>query len=362
MQPTEMSQLAEQDTDEVSQVAGAVIERTGVAQMRDRFGRLIEYLRISVTDRCNIRCVYCVPESAKGYEHDPEWLSFEEIADLVRVLARHGLRRVRITGGEPLVRPDVPDLVALLSGIEGIADLSLSTNGILLPRYVKALKANGLKRINISLDTLHPEKFRRVSPVGRWEDVWRAIELALESGLSPVKINCVLMKGINDDEVLDFARLTLRYPLHVRFIELMPIGNLEFYRQEHIFPVGQAKALCAQLGELVPVLGGEAVGGGPADVFRLPGAQGTLGFIGACSVNFCARCNRMRLSADGYLYPCLGHGIRVDMKSALRLPPDQRESAIMQRMEQALAIKPEGHQFISVIPHTVFRSMRAIGG
>ena len=330
--------------------------------MRDRFGRLVEYLRISVTDRCNIRCVYCVPESDKGYEQDRNLLEYTQITDLVSVLAQHGLRRVRITGGEPLVRPNVPDLVALLSAIPGVDDLSLSTNGILLPRYVKALKDNGLRRINISLDTLQPAKFRRVSPVGKWEDVWQGIESALEAGLSPVKINCVLMRGINDDEVQEFARLTLRYPLHVRFIELMPIGNLEFYKKEHVFPVGMAKTACAQLGELMPVVEGEAVGGGPADVFRVPGAQGTLGFIGACSANFCARCNRMRLSADGYLYPCLGHGIRVDMKPALSLPPDQRESAIMQRMEQALAVKPEGHQFISVIPHAAFRTMRAIGG
>ena len=245
--------------------------------LRDRFGRVIEYLRVSVTERCNMRCVYCVSPDQRIYEPHGEQLSFEEIAIVVRTLAPHGLRRVRITGGEPLVRPHIPELVGMLAQIPGITDLSLSTNGILLPRYADALKRNGLKRVNISLDTLQPLKFRQISPAGRWEDVWAGIEAALAVGLSPVKLNCVLMKGINDDEILDLARLTLNQPLHVRFIELMPIGNLAFYRQGHMLPISEAKARCAQLGELIPVVQGEAVGGGPAEVFRLPGAQGTHG-------------------------------------------------------------------------------------
>jgi len=307
-------------------------------------------------------CVYCVAPDARSYEPRQHLLTFEEITDVVRALARHGLRRVRITGGEPLVRPQVAELVAMLAQIPGITDISLSTNGILLPRYASALKRNGLKRVNISLDTLQPHKFRRISPAGRWEEVWEGIQTALAVGLIPVKMNCVLMKGVNDDEILDFARLTLHQLLHVRFIELMPIGNIGFYRQGHLFPIGEAKARCAQLGELIPVTQGEAVGAGPADVFRLPNAQGTLGFIGACTANFCHRCNRMRLSSDGLLYPCLGHGIHVDLKPALALPPDQREEAIMERVEQALLCKPEGHQFITVTPHATFRTMRAIGG
>lgn len=330
--------------------------------LRDRFGRVIEYLRISVTERCNMCCVYCVAPENRGYEPREHLLTFEEITEIVRVLARHGLRRVRITGGEPLVRPHVPELVRLLAQIPGIAEISLSTNGILLPRYAEALKRNGLKRVNISLDTLQPQKFHRVSPAGQWEDVWAGIQTALAVGLTPVKINCVLMKGINDDEVVDFARLTLDYPLHVRFIELMPIGNVGFYRRGHLFPIGEAKARCAQLGELIPVNEGEAVGGGPAEVFRLPGARGTLGFIGACTANFCHRCNRMRLSSDGLLYPCLGHGVHVDMRPALKLPPDQREQAIMEGIEQALLSKPEGHQFVTLAPHPAFRTMRVIGG
>lgn len=307
-------------------------------------------------------CVYCVAPDARSYEPRQHLLTFDEIITVVRVLARHGLRRVRITGGEPLVRPHLPELVAMLAQVPGIADISLSTNGILLPRYADALKRNGLKRVNISLDTLQPEKFHRISPAGRWEEVWAGIQTALAVGLAPIKINCVLMKGINDDEIQDFARLTLHYPLHVRFIELMPIGNIGFYRQGHLFPVGEAKARCAQLGKLTPVTQGDAVGGGPAEVFHLPGAQGTLGFIGACTANFCHRCNRMRLSSDGLLYPCLGHGIYVDLKPALALSPDQREEAIMERVEQALLCKPEGHEFVTVIPHASFRTMRAIGG
>lgn len=330
--------------------------------MRDRFGRLIEYLRVSVTERCNMRCVYCVAPSDRGYEHGEQTLDFTEIAELVRALAQRGLRRVRVTGGEPLLRPNVADLIALLSRIPGIDDLSLSTNGILLPRYADALKRNGLKRVNISLDTLRPTRFRAVSPAGHWEQVWEGIRTALRVGFSPVKVNCVLMKGVNDDEVQDFARLTFQYPLHVRFIELMPIGNIEFYREGHVYPIGLAQEACAQLGELIPVNNGEAVGGGPADVYQIRGAQGTLGFIGACTANFCARCNRMRLSANGYLYPCLGHGIRFDVKPALRLPPNRREAAIMQLLEDALTAKPEGHQFITMRPHTVFRTMRMIGG
>ncbi len=331
-------------------------------KLRDRFGRAIEYLRVSVTERCNMRCVYCVSPDDRAYAPCAHLLQFEEIAAIVRVLAQHGLRRVRLTGGEPLVRPHIPELVHMLASIPGVADLSLSTNGLLLPRYADALKRNGLKRVNISLDTLQPHKFRQISPVGRWEAVWAGIEAALAAGLHPVKINCVLMRGINDDEILDFAQLTLRYPLHVRFIELMPIGNYAFYHQGHQLPIREAKALCAQLGELVPVQEGEAIGGGPAQVFRLPDALGTLGFIGACTENFCSRCNRLRLSADGYLYPCLGHGVRIDLKPALQQPPAQREATILAAVMRALDRKPAGHQFLTLQPHPVFRTMRAIGG
>jgi len=330
--------------------------------LRDQFGRVIEYLRISVTERCNLRCVYCVSPDSRGYEGSDRLLSFEEITAIVQALSQRGLRRVRLTGGEPLARPHLPDLVAQLAAIPGIQDLSLSTNGILLPRYADLLKRSGLKRINISLDTLQPQKFRQVSPLGRWEDVWAGIEAAFNAELHPVKINCVLMKGVNDDEIEAFAGLTLRYPLHVRFIELMPIGNVGFYQQGHLLPIAEAKARCARLGELTPVQPGEAVGGGPAEAFRYPGAQGTLGFIGACTENFCHRCNRMRLSADGYLYPCLGHGVRVDLKPALKQPLEGRASAILEAVEHALTDKPQGHQFIALMPHPTFHTMRAIGG
>ncbi len=333
-----------------------------MAILQDRFGRVIEYLRVSVTERCNMRCVYCVSPDNRAYEPREYLLTFEQVATIVQALAPHGLQRVRITGGEPLVRPHLPELVGMLAQIQGITDISLSTNGILLPRYADALKRNGLKRVNISLDTLQPQKFRQISPAGRWEEVWAGVESALAVGLTPVKLNCVLMKGINDDEILDFARLTLHQPLHVRFIELMPIGNLAFYREGRMMPIGEAKARCAQFGELIPVAQGEAVGGGPAEVFRLAGAQGTLGFIGACTANFCHRCNRMRLSSDGYLYPCLGHGVRVDLKPVLNRPPGQREEAIIEAVVRALSRKPQGHLFTTLAPHPTFRTMRAIGG
>jgi cyclic pyranopterin phosphate synthase len=309
-----------------------------------------------------MRCVYCVSPDDRTYMPREHLLEFEEIATIVRALTPQGLRRIRLTGGEPLVRPHLPDLVHMLAQIPGVEDLSLSTNGLLLPRYVDSLKRNGLKRVNISLDTLQPRKFHQISPVGRWEAVWAGIEAALAAGLHPVKINCVLMRGINDDEILDFAQLTLHYPLHVRFIELMPIGNYAFYHQGHQLPIREAKARCAQLGELVPVQEGEAIGGGPAQVFRLPDARGTLGFIGACTENFCSRCNRVRLSADGYLYPCLGHGVRVDLKPALQQPPAQREAAILAAVVRALERKPAGHQFLMHQPHPIFRTLRAIGG
>lgn len=310
-----------------------------------------------------MRCLYCVSPDDRGYEPRHDHLTNEQIASVVRVMAKYGLRRVRITGGEPLVRPDVPELTARISEIPGIGDLSLSTNGILLPRYADALKRSGLKRVNISLDTLQPHKFRFISPAGSWEQVWAGIETALAFGFHPVKINCVLMKGVNDDEILDFVRLTFQYPLNVRFIELMPIGNLAFYNQDHQLPIGKAKQLIAEhWGEPAPVLYGDAVGGGPADVFRLPGAQGTLGFIGACTENFCARCNRMRLSADGCLYPCLGHTIHTDLKPALRSAPDRREEAIVERLLDVLDRKPEKHQLTALKPQGTFRTLRAIGG
>lgn len=330
--------------------------------LRDQFGRVIEYLRISVTERCNLRCVYCVSPDSRGYEKRERLLSFEEIASIARVLSQHGLRRVRLTGGEPLVRPHLPDLVAQLAALPGIQDLSLSTNGMLLPRYASLLKRSGLQRVNISLDTLQPQKFRRVSLIGCWEEVWAGIEAAFSAELHPVKINCVLMKGVNDDEIEAFAGLTLRYPLHVRFIELMPIGNVGFYQQGHLLPIAEAKARCARLDQLAPVKQDEAIGGGPAEVFQYPGAPGTLGFIGACTESFCHRCNRMRLSADGYLYPCLGHGVHVDLKPALQQPLEGRASAILEAVEHALAGKPQGHQFITLMPHPTFRTMQAIGG
>jgi len=267
--------------------------------LRDRYGRKIDYLRISVTDRCNLRCVYCMPESGVIPKNPRELLSFEEIEEVARAAISLGINKIRITGGEPLVRRDLVSLIGNLS----ISDLSITTNGTFLEDYAQGLKEAGLHRVNISLDTLKEEKYEFITRSGRLPEALRGIEIALQVGLSPVKINVVVMRGINDDEIVDFVKLSYDKPVSVRFIEFMPFGRNLFWGEERFIPMSEVKARCQSFAELLPTNG--LPGSGPARYYRIKGGRGTMGFISPLSSPFCSRCNRLRLTSEGKLRPCL---------------------------------------------------------
>jgi cyclic pyranopterin phosphate synthase len=324
--------------------------------VRDGFQRQITYLRVSLTERCNLNCFYCRPGEGKASERDG--LSLDGLVRVIRAGARVGIRKIRLTGGEPLVRPDVTDLVAALAGIPQIDDIALTTNGCLLSARAAALKAAGLKRVNISLDTLHPDRFRSITRNGEWSRAWAGVEAALVQGLHPVKLNMVVMRGINDDEVLDFVRLAADRPLHVRFIEIMPIGASSSWASDLLVPADQIRQVIAdRYGPLRPVK--PAGGGGPARCWTIPGFKGSVGFIAPLSGYFCPSCNRLRLTAAGTLRPCLCQGDEIDLAGALARGAGEEE--LMQLVIQAVARKPQGHPKHEVLP-VRDRLMSQIGG
>lgn len=331
----------------------------------DAWGRPITYLRISVTDRCNLRCVYCMPpEGVQRLEHQAI-MRYEEIAEVVRVAAGEGIRRVRVTGGEPLVRLDLPVLIRMIHETPGIEDISLTTNGLLLERMARELREAGLDRINISLDTLQAEKFARITRGGSLETVLRGIAAAEAVGLAPIKINAVAMRGVNDDEVLDLARLTLTHPWHMRFIELMPVLNQETWGagfpppSEAFMSIAEIRAMLEPFG-LQPVARAEQpsqrVMDGPAHEYELPGAQGRIGFISPLSEHFCQECNRMRMTADGNFRPCLLKDEEVPFLRAMRAG-----EAVRPYLLKAVESKPAGHALAELQPPTR-RCMQQIGG
>jgi cyclic pyranopterin phosphate synthase len=308
---------------------------TGIS---DSFQRPINYLRISVTDRCNLRCVYCMPEAGVALMSHGDILTYEEIYSVAKVAAGMGINKIRLTGGEPLVRLGLADLVKMLASIETIDDISLTTNGILLARNAAALKSAGLRRVNISLDTLKPERFRQITRCGELEDTLEGIKAARDAGLEPVKINMVVMAGINDDELIDFARKTVNEGWHVRFIEHMPV-NGEDPISPRLFSVSEMRKRIETLGALEPWK--VDVGNGPAKYFRLPGATGTIGFITPITEHFCYQCNRLRLTADGKLRPCLLSEEEIDLREPLRSGASAEE--LKRLIERAIAQKPQRH-------------------
>lgn len=325
----------------------------------DRYNRRINYLRVSVTDRCNLRCIYCMPsEGIKPLKHE-DILRFEEVEEIVRYGIDWGIDKIRITGGEPLVRKEIVHLIEMLTRLKGVRDLSMTTNGILLKDYARDLKNAGLQRINVSLDSLDTNQFQLITKIGKLSLVLDGIEEALKRGLEPVKINVVVMKGINDDEVLDFAKMSMDRPLHIRFIEYMPlcktriVANRQGEDQEttridanwksqklsfEFVSASIIKERLRELGELIPA---EIKGAGPAKSFRFEESLGTIGFITPMSEHFCATCNRLRLTADGKLYPCLFSDYGVDIMSPLRSGAGSKE--IRELFEEALKNKPEKH-------------------
>jgi len=319
--------------------------------MKDSHGRVIDYLRISLTDRCNFRCIYCMPaEGVCPMGHD-EILRIEEIEKIARVATRIGIRSVRLTGGEPLVRKGVVDLVAALSDMPGIENVSMTTNGVLLPEMADDLKAAGLSRVNISLDTLDPEQFTFITRVGRLESTLNGIDAALEAGFNPVKINAVTVRSLNQD-YLAFAKLSIDRPLHVRFIEYMPVGDSsgsdgsgwgkqDVVPSEELLQIINERAVAEGLPELVSTSDDDKpLGWGPARYFQFPGAQGTVGFISPLSRHFCSQCNRLRLTADGKLRPCLFSDREIDVRAALR---NGGEEAVYECFLEALNLKPDDH-------------------
>lgn len=321
----------------------------------DSFGRRINYLRISVTDRCNLRCIYCMPPEGVPLMAHSELLSYEEISAVVQVVAELGINKIRLTGGEPLVRSGLPRLVEMLSHIEGVDDISLTTNGTLLKEYASKLKQAGLSRVNISLDTLKADRFRYVTRLGELKDVIDGIKAAKDAGFHPVKINMVVMRGINDNEVLDFAKLTYKDGWHVRFIELIP-----FVAAAQLVPSSELQQHIQSLGPLLEADSFQSTitGNGPAKYYCLPGAKGTIGFISPVTEPFCSHCNRLRLTSNGQLCPCLLSDDGIDLKRPLRnsASPEELRHLIL----KVVSSKPERHHLLDgLMPN---RGMSQIGG
>ncbi|MBC8140263.1 MAG: GTP 3',8-cyclase MoaA [Armatimonadetes bacterium] len=310
--------------------------------LSDKWGRRIEYLRVSLTDRCNLRCVYCMPEEGVPYENLDNVLSFDEIERVVRVLATAGLRKVRLTGGEPLVRKNVPELAARLNATPGVREVTLTTNGILLPRYAADLRRAGVSRVNISMDTLKPERFAEIARRPEYARAHAGIASAIAHGFDPIKLNCVLMRGVNDDEINDFARLTVGQPLHVRFLEYMPIGMVTppAWRARYVSNEEVLTRLTEEWGELEPI---ESDAASTSRTFRIAGALGTVGVINPISHRFCDGCNRLRLTANGRLVPCLSDNYEYDLMTPLRA--GCTDADILHHVADALTHKPEQSDF-----------------
>jgi GTP 3',8-cyclase len=324
----------------------------------DGFSRPVTYLRVSVTDKCNLRCIYCMPEGGLPWLRRDEILSYEEITEIVRAAASVGVRAIRLTGGEPLVRRDLKRLVASIAAVPGIDDIALSTNGLLLSEQLDELVAAGLRRINFSLDTLRVDRFEAIARRPGLDAVLRSIDAAIAAGLAPLKLNCVVMRGRNDDELADFAMLTLDRPIFVRFIEVMPVHeNLELQRDAYISSDEILERIAA-LGALSPLRGPS--GNGPARYFALSGAAGAVGVISPLSHDYCERCNRVRLTADGRLRLCLFGDHAIDLRSPLRAGATTEQLAGMLR--SAMLIKPERHHLRLGEAASRMRAFSEIGG
>ncbi len=321
----------------------------------DQFGRAIEYLRISVTDKCNFRCLYCMPAEGLQWLPKSELLTYEEIAGIVAALAPLGLRRLRITGGEPTIRPELHKLVEMLREIPQIDDIALSTNGVSLPALAPSLRAAGLDRVNISADSLRPDRIAAISRRRLDFDPVRSALAAERAGLSPIKINVVVMRGINDDEVEDFAQLALDHPWHVRFIELMPVGGMREVTWEHVVPSSEVLERAASVGDLRECSGPER-GNGPAAYYKFDGAPGTIGIITPMTHTYCSTCNRVRLTADGRLRTCLFGDHEVNLRDPFRAGEDLEPI-----FRAALAAKPLEHDLLQMKVGGL-RALSQVGG
>ena len=322
----------------------------------DSFGRKIEYVRLSVTDKCNLRCFYCLPKGFRDFEAPAHWLSFDEIERVMRAFSELGVRRIRMTGGEPLVRKNLPELVQRLSRLPNVDDLSLSTNASLLGAQAEALKSAGVARINVSLDTLKADRFREVTQGGDLIKVLAGLQAAKKAGLNPVKINMVALKGINDDEFDAMLEYCMRNDFTLRFIEAMPIGAPGQSARDHYLDLNQVRDTPDRRYNLVP---GVMAGGGPARHYKIQGTDFKIGFITPISQHFCDTCNRVRISVDGTLYLCLGQENSLALRPLLR--DGITDVELKQTLSDAIWAKPARHEF-DVKPGQIDRCMSQTGG
>lgn len=329
----------------------------GERKTRDSYGRPMTYLRISLTDRCNLRCVYCMPALGAKFAPRAELLTDDEILTVVRAAAKIGFNKIRLTGGEPTIRPHVADIVRGIAATSGIDDIAMTTNGLLLQRLAPELKAAGLGRVNVSIDTLQPERFTAITRGGKIEKVWAGIAAAEAAGLSPIKLNAVVVRGQNDDEVADLAALTLKHPWQMRYIEVMPLEGVGDVHDSGLVTTAETLDLIEQAHGTLERL--EAPPGDPARVYRIPGAAGTIGFISPVSQPFCAFCNRIRLTADGKLRLCLLRNDEVDVRDILR--GGGTEDDLIEQIRFGVWRKPWGHG-LAEGDRKMGRGMSQIGG
>jgi cyclic pyranopterin phosphate synthase len=327
------------------------------SKLIDKYNRHLNYLRISITDRCNLQCCYCEPKDLMTKLSHADILRYEEILRIVRIATRLGISKVRVTGGEPLVRKGVYEFLRELTATEGLKDVSLTTNGVLLSDNLEKIQAAGISRINISLDTLNPAKYREITGYDEFNRVWQGIQKAHQMGFYPIKLNVVALQGINDEELVDMARLSFQYPFHVRFIELMPIGRSDF-NPDSLLLAPEIKSRISDLGNLVAVQ--ETEHDGPARRYKYEDAIGEVGFIPAISQHFCNKCNRLRLTASGQLRPCLLSDHQEDLKEAVRQDCSDRQLAEI--FIKAVKHKPSDHNLVAKNPTRIRGQMRAIGG
>jgi len=327
-------------------------------QLIDQYDRHLNYLRISVTDRCNLRCLYCIPPEGIDKLTHGDILTYEEILRLARIAVDLGVDKIRLTGGEPLVRKGIAEFIPRLTALSGLKEVSLTTNGIYLKDHLEGLRSAGIKRINISLDTLHRERYEKITGYDGFQEVCEGIRLARKLKFSPIKINVVVIKGINDDEILDFAKLTLKKPYHIRFIEYMPIGVASKENILRHVPDSLIKKQLGDLGKLIPV--SKNALDGPAERFRYQDAPGEVGLISALSNHFCATCNRLRLTPTGSLRACLLSDQEIDLRGPMRRGASDNELA--QIFLRAALTKPHSHYLASENSILPTGHMSAIGG
>ena len=323
----------------------------------DKYNRCLNYLRISITDRCNLRCIYCVPNDPHQRLPHKEILRYEEILRIVRIGVRLGISKVRVTGGEPLIRKGVYDFLGQLTQIDGLSDVSLTTNGVLLKDNIKKIRSAGIKRINVSMDTLNRQKYKDITGHDMFDQVWEGLKSAQNMGFDPIKINVVALNGINDDELIDIAGLSFSYPFHIRFIEYMPIGASHITIGKQLL-APEIKKRINVLGKLIPVKNG--INDGPARRYKFKGAKGEIGFIHALSKHFCNECNRLRLTASGKLRACLLSDSEEDLKDPLRR--GCLDSELADVFLRAVSNKSFDHNVVCDQPVMVAGRMSAIGG